>query len=193
MKKNLFIVSLLILSGSLNLLGQDLFFKLNGGIALPIGKMSDSIKMGYGGTATCGYNFDENVAITLTSGYLHFPGKEISTPTALNTTEHGILPILVGTLYSVPVDEKIKAYAKFDFGVFVMKTTVTSKIIELDYKEGSASNSETKFGMLPTIGGDYKLNDNLSIDLNLSFTYVASVDKPTEWLGIFTGIKYTLL
>ena len=192
MKKFIFLLAFLIIFGSSNLFSQNVFLKLNGGIALPMAKMSDSIKMGFGGLFTCGYDFDENVAITLTSGYLYFPGKEMTTPTALSTTKFGIVPLLIGTKYSTPLNDMISAYAKFDIGVFVMRSTITSKIIALEFKEGSASNTETKFGMLPALGAEYKINDNMAIDCNFSFNYLATEDKPTEWLGIFAGIKYTL-
>ncbi|MBA4311266.1 MAG: hypothetical protein C0417_01410 [Chlorobiaceae bacterium] len=192
MKKYIFLFTFLMIFGSINLFSQNVFFKLNGGISLPIGKMSDSIKMGFGGLLTSGYDFDENVAITLTTGYLYFPGKEIVTLAALNTTKIGVTPILLGTKYSTAFGDLLKAYAKFEIGVFVMKTTQTSKIIDLDYKEASATNTETKFGLVPSLGAEYKINNNIAIDSNFSFNYLATEDKPTQWLGIFAGIKYTL-
>ncbi|MBI5021100.1 MAG: outer membrane beta-barrel protein [Ignavibacteriales bacterium] len=192
MKKNIIILTFLIIFGSINLFSQNIFFKFDGGIALPMGKMSDSIKMGFGGLVTCGYDFDQNVAITLTSGYLYFPGKEITSTVAVNTTKFEIIPILVGTKYSAQMDDQISIYGKFDIGVFVMSSTITSKIIALDYKEGSATNTETKFGIIPSLGAEYKIDDKMAIDCNISFNYLATEDKPTEWLGIFAGIKYTL-
>lgn len=192
MKKFIVLLTFLVMFSSIHSFSQNVFFKLNGGIALPLGKMSDSIKMGFGGLVTCGYDFDENVAITLTSGYLYFPGKEMTTPVALSTTKFGITPILVGTKYSGELNDLISIYGKFDIGVFVMSSTITSKIIALDYKEGSATNTETKFGMVPALGAEYKIDNNMAIDCNISFNYLATEDKPTEWLGIFAGIKYTL-
>jgi hypothetical protein len=191
MKKYLIIIALFLVLFSSITVSQNIFFKLDGGIALPMGLMSDSIKMGFGGSLTCGYAFDENVAITLTSGYLSFPGKDISTPLTVSSMKFDIVPVLFGTRYTLPINQDINAYAKLDIGVFIMKGTQTLTIISSN-KQGTAVNTETKFGIVPSLGGEYKINDNYAIDLNFCYDYLATEEHATKWLGIYAGLKYTL-
>ena len=63
--------------------------------ALPIGSFKDSHKYGIGGTAKFAYNFDESVAVTLTSGYLHFSGKD-------GYSGGSLIPVKAGLRYTFP-------------------------------------------------------------------------------------------
>jgi len=73
--------------------GPELSIGVDGGI--PVGDFKESHKFGIGGTAKFAYNFDENVAITLQSGYISFSGKD-------GFESAGFIPVKVGGRYTFP-------------------------------------------------------------------------------------------
>ncbi|MBI5475925.1 MAG: outer membrane beta-barrel protein [Ignavibacteriales bacterium] len=191
MKKKSILICMLLFLIAGTVFSQSIFFNARGGLALPTGKLSDSINLGVGGTLACGYNFDENVAMTLTSGYLHFPGKEMVSAKTSSIMKYDVVPILIGAKYTGLFYEQLSAYLKMDIGVYMMKGTQTVTILESGIV-GTAENTETKFTLVPSIGGEYQINENLNIDLNISYSHLATIDHATTWIGIFTGLKYTL-
>ncbi|MBN9299021.1 MAG: outer membrane beta-barrel protein [Filimonas sp.] len=63
--------------------------------AFPIGDFSKFSSFGIGGTLKYAYNIDENNAITLTSGYINFSGKN-----GLGSV--GYIPVKAGYRYTFP-------------------------------------------------------------------------------------------
>ena len=78
--------------------GPELSIGIDGGI--PVGDFKEGYKFGIGGTAKFAYNFDENVAITLQSGYISFSGKDFGT--LGKNSALGFIPIKVGGRYTFP-------------------------------------------------------------------------------------------
>lgn len=55
--------------------GSELSIGVEG--ALPVSDLKNATNIGFGATAKYAYNFDESVAVTLQSGYIYFPGKDL--------------------------------------------------------------------------------------------------------------------
>ncbi|TWR26933.1 hypothetical protein FPZ42_07820 [Mucilaginibacter achroorhodeus] len=61
----------------------------------PVGNLHNASNFGLGGTARLQYGLGSNVALTLTSGYYNFFGKEIGN-TSVNYPDLGIVPVKAG-------------------------------------------------------------------------------------------------
>jgi hypothetical protein len=91
---------------------NDISIGVDGG--LPLGDFKQSHKFGVGGTVKFAHNFDENIALTLTSGYLSFPGKDLGF--GLKFPAQGIIPIKAGARYTFPGG----VYAEPQLGVSIL-------------------------------------------------------------------------
>ena len=77
--------------------GPELSIGLDGGI--PLGDFKEAYKFGIGGTAKFAYNFNENVAATLQSGFISFSGKTVD---GYKAPAFKTIPIKVGVRYTFP-------------------------------------------------------------------------------------------
>ncbi len=62
---------------------------------LPTGNLHDISNVGVGGTARLQYGLADNLALTLTSGYYNFFGKELGN-TNIKTASYGMIPVKLG-------------------------------------------------------------------------------------------------
>jgi hypothetical protein len=104
MKKTLFLLGILLTGFSAfsqnKNTGAELSIGVDGGFPLN-SNFKDSHKFGIGGTAKFAYNFDENLALTLQSGYISFAGKDetIAGVTFKGESVH-FIPVKVGGRYT---------------------------------------------------------------------------------------------
>ncbi|WP_153801026.1 outer membrane beta-barrel protein [Foetidibacter luteolus] len=77
--------------------GPELSIGIDGGI--PLSDLKTYNKFGIGGSVKFAYNFDENVAATLTGGYMSFGGKDVA---GGKTDATGLIPVKAGVRYTFP-------------------------------------------------------------------------------------------
>ncbi|WP_153801025.1 outer membrane beta-barrel protein [Foetidibacter luteolus] len=102
MKKVFLVLSIVLATTALKAqdgaTGPELSIGLDGGI--PTGDFKQIAKFGIGGTVKFAYNFNENVAATLTSGYISFGGKDLGEGIKWPAT--GTIPVKAGLRYTFP-------------------------------------------------------------------------------------------
>jgi len=81
---------------------------------LPVGNLHDGSNVGLGGTARLQYGVNNNVALTLTSGYYNFFGKSYS-QTFTDATSTTTVTVKGRSLGIVPVKAGIKAFVADGF------------------------------------------------------------------------------
>jgi opacity protein-like surface antigen len=156
--------------------------------ALPIGDLSNTSKLGIGGTAWGAYNVDPNLSIMVKSGYLRFSGKDISTTinipgygdTTLTGTAGsvGAVPILVCGRYFFMPPGDTRVYGSADVGMYM-----------LSFEGGGSS---TKFGFSPTLGAQFKAGEKMNVDIYGNYTYVATDITAATWIGFGIGLEFML-
>lgn len=70
---------------------------------LPVGDLSKTHNFGIGGDLQYGYNFDESVGLTLSAGYNHFLGKNLTgnNNVVIKASDFGVVPIKAGVKYGI--------------------------------------------------------------------------------------------
>ncbi|RYU92021.1 hypothetical protein EWM62_00855 [Mucilaginibacter terrigena] len=91
----------------------------------PTGNLHDRSNFGLGGTARLQYGVSDAVALTLTSGYYNFFGREVPT-TGVNYTNLGVVPIKAGL--KAFVSQNIYLGAEVGAGIEVTSTKQTKLI-----------------------------------------------------------------
>ena len=192
MKKAIIYLSIAILLVAIPSIGQNIKIGLVGGLNMPVPKFSDSLKTGYGGMLYIGYQADNAITLIAKSGYLFFPAKTIQTNEATRKTSYAVIPILFGARYTYQLADEIQLYGQAEMGVYLMKAETKAQIVSLGGREVVGDENQTKFGFSPVLGAQYKLSDLLNINLGANFSYLATENDPTMWIGINLGAEVSI-
>ncbi len=194
MKKLAIMVALLIIA--LPLYGQtagpsqwSIGVGAEGGV--PVGDFNNASNFGIGGLAFVGYNgFDPAFQLTLSSGYVHFSGKDISDPFTGGTinTKWGIIPIVLGgKYYFMPGDTRV--YGQANVGLYVLSASADETVGSATV---SVSSSTSKFGVSPVLGAQFKAGDKMWVDVHANYSAVFTEGSTTSWVGFGLGLVFDL-
>jgi hypothetical protein len=163
--------------------------------AIPMGDFSNATSFGIGGLALGSYDIDENLAVNLKAGYLHFSGKDQTVPGGgTASTSYGIIPILIGAKYFfTPAmnETSMRPYGAADVGLFVRSYTAPSYTVgNIIY--GGGSTSSTDFGVSPILGARFKAGDSMDVDVHANYTAVFTSGSTISWVGVGLGLVFGL-
>lgn len=190
------LVTLLVIS--LPSFGQNFAAGIGAAGALPMGDFGDAVNFGFGGLGWGAYVMDPNMTLTFKTGYIMFGGKDISSGVpGVNETkmtqDWGMIPILVGGRYFFMPEGDTRFYGSADIGLYMMmfsgsiKTTIAGTTTSSDIDE-----SESKFGIAPGVGAQFKAGDNMNIDVHLNYSMIFTEGESTSFIGFGVGLEFSL-
>jgi len=164
--------------------------------ALPMGDFKDATDFGVGGTGYVAYNVAPQVAITARSGYMHFGGKEFpySNGTATGTikTNYGMIPILAGIKYFFSEGDT-RIYAAGEAGLYMLSASADISVSGgAGSASGSGSDTESKFGVSPSLGAQFRAGDNMMVDIHANFSNVSTDGVSFNWITFAIGFEWML-
>lgn len=146
------------------------------GPAFPIGEFADGVKVGFGLGAEGKYMFNENIAFGLGISWYNF-----NTKSGVDDLDFNITPFLFSVDYFIPQSSGFTPYAGLGLGLY-----------RLAYKYDQFTLSETKFGIAPTLGALYPLNDQIDINVNLKLNFVFTENETTVFIPLNVGVLVSI-
>jgi opacity protein-like surface antigen len=169
-------------------------FDLRG--ALPMGDFKDITDFGVGGTGFVSYSVSPQVAITGRAGYLYFGGKELSYSDGVNSgtikTKYGMIPFLAGAKIFFSEGES-RVYVAGEAGLYILSATVDISISGGGSSlSGSGSDTQSKFGVSPSLGAQFKAGDNMMVDAHANFSNVFADGTSFNWVTFAVGFEWMM-
>jgi len=62
--------------------------------------------------------------------------------------------------------------------------------VSVEYLGYKSSDSETKFGIVPLVGGAFKIAPNLELRVSLKYTIIFTSGSNTTYLNLLGGIHF---
>ena len=140
--------------------------------AVPMGDFADVSSFGFGGTATFGYLVSPDVMITGRSGYARFSGKDFFDGVAFS-----FIPVLAG-VKAFFTEGEMRVYGAGEGGLFIISS------------DAAGSESSSEFGVVPTLGAQFKAGDKMNVDVNANLTNIFSEGSSTSWVGFGIGLEF---
>ncbi|HEY6193156.1 MAG TPA: outer membrane beta-barrel protein [Bacteroidota bacterium] len=160
--------------------------KAEGGV--PTGDFKNATDFGFGGTVWAGYMFDPSCAVTLRSGYTRFSGKDYIIQGVTVKTNYGVVPITAGLrYYFMPGDTRV--YGAAEAGLYLLNASADATVNGVTV---SASTNESKFGINPTLGVQFKAGDKMNVDVHGAYTDVFTDVSSTAWIDFGIGLEFML-
>jgi len=168
--------------------GDNARFKLgvNGGALFPYynGKFDDAQ---FGGGISGEYLVTPNIGAGLNVGYYSLGSeKEEYGGVSVSANAYLIPVALTGKYYFLT--KNIQPYAGVDVGLYTIGAKLTLKY---QGERESESDSESYFGLAPVAGLQFKLSNNLALDVNAKYNLIFSKGESTKLLGVNVGIVYS--
>jgi opacity protein-like surface antigen len=155
---------------------------------VPVGDFNNASSFGIGGLAFVGYDADPSFSVTLSSGYIRFSGKDIVILGNTIKTDMSAVPIVVGgKYYFMPGDTRV--YGQANVGLYLLNASASTTVSGINV---SASTSESKFGVSPVLGAEFKAGDKMWVDLHANYTSVFTDVSTTSWVGFGIGLVFSL-
>ena len=201
MRRLVLVCVLLMLALNMTVLAQDNVngqwaVGFNGSGGIPTGDFKNLSDFGFGGSGWVGYMVDPYFTLTGKVGYLRFSGKDYNlsiqgTAVAASTT-YSIVPITVGGRYFFSQGDS-HVYGSAEAGLYLLNTNIDIKATGNNaYFSGSGSSSESKFGVAPTLGIQFKAGDNMNVDVHGNYTAVFTSGSTLSWIGFGVGLEFAL-
>ncbi|MBI1805679.1 MAG: outer membrane beta-barrel protein [Ignavibacteria bacterium] len=194
MRKLFLLLVAAILVLNLPMFGQDATtggwtLTVGAGGGVPVGDFNNASNFGIGGVASLGYVADPNFTVSATSGYLHFSGKDVTSGGYTFSTAVNIVPILVGGQYFFMPPGDVRVYGAANAGLYLLSYSASTNVSGVSV---SGSTSESKFGVSPTLGAQFKAGDKMNVDVNANYTAVFTDNTTTSWVGFGIGLEFGL-
>lgn len=155
------------------------------GVGIPTGSFSDNIGMGFGVTGTFLYNLQPKLYLVGHIGYQRFGYKSSTT---VESGGYNIIPIVGGARYELGEGNFIP-YVQGEMGFYFMSWSIskTSYFGSTEY-----SDSESQFGMAPSVGFTLPLTPTMMLDANLKYNMIFTDVVNTTYIGLNAGILIPL-
>jgi len=149
------------------------------GIGIPTGDFGKSINTGFGGNAVLTYFLQRNLLFVGELGYWNFSKSEGGVDLKFTT-----IPLNVGLHLR---------FAQSGLNPFVgLETLLFFNTLKSSYLSYSASDSETKFGIVPLVGIAYGFSSGMEFRANLKYTVIFTEGSNTTFLGVLVGLHFPL-
>lgn len=151
------------------------------GLQAPVGYFGDWAKVGVGINLSGQYMLKENMAVGLNIGFNRFGGQDFGFGDEDYNYSYSMIPITGLFEYHFTVSS-IKPYAGLELGFYHMG-------FRAKYGREVERDGEFYFGLAPTAGVLYSINDNLILCGNLKLHNVFAEEQSLTWLGINAGVR----
>ena len=139
--------------------------------ALPVGNFKNGSNVGFGATVKYAYNFDETIALTLQSGYLYFPGKDLGGGDKINSSQ---IPLKAGVRYSI--------------GQFYVEPQLGAGFWHFSGNNNSGSLNQTRF----TYAGGIGVLASQNFDIGLRYEGSSKNGENISFLGLRLAYVFPL-
>ena len=148
-------------------------------VALPSGDLSNFAGTGFGGIGTLRYEFNKDISLTGSIGYVKFGGKEFSFfATEGYKYNYAVIPIMTGgRYYLMPEDAGTRFHVGGQLGYHIYT-------VSLDTPDGgstlASASGTSNFALVPTVGVElgaiditahYTLADFSNIGIQVGFLF----------------------
>lgn len=187
MKKFFFVLALITLSVFYNGYAQrgKAFSKMqiggDIGLGIPTGDFADGANTGFGINGVWTYFFQPELALTGSIGYWSFGAKGSSD---IAKATFSTIPLNVGIQYRFSASG-FKPYIGAETFLFFNSTSV-------EYLGYKSSDSETKFGFVPLVGGAFQIAPNMEFRVTLKYTIIFTDGTNTTYLNLLGGIHFNI-
>lgn len=110
------------------------------------------------------------VTVSLQGGYGLFNGKTFEADSVKSSVDVTVIPVSIGARYYVGGP----FYAAVAVGPHFFKATTTVETANQGKYE--QSENETKYAVIPGLGGTFPLSESISVDLSLNYTKATSLN-----------------
>ncbi len=190
MKKTILLALVVALFSSLTLSpsntnAQEIKYRVNGELAMPMGDFGDFAGTGFGVTASGEKKLDDKMTVTATIGYLMWGGEDFNLGFGVTgTTDFSAIPIQAGVKYFLmPKTDGLRAYGMGEAGFHYFMASAEVKGGGLDSSEDT---SEIEFSLAPSVGFEMPLSD-LTLDVAARYQYVSG---DVSYFGIRAGVIF---
>lgn len=151
------------------------------GLGIPTGDFSDGANTGFGLNGVFSYFIQRDLVLTGSIGYWSFGLKESSEN-------------FKGTFTTIPLNAGIQyRFSAGGFYPFIgAETFLFFNSVSVEFLGYKSSDSETKFGFVPLVGGAFKIAPNMEFRVNLKYTIIFTEDSNTTYLNLLGGIHFFL-
>lgn len=144
------------------------------GPVFPIGEFSDALNPGFGLGGEVKYLANENVMLGLNISWYSFG-------TGFDDYDFNVTPLLFSAEYLIPQTSGFTPYVGLGLGPYRIANRIRISGVR-------TTSSFTEFGIAPTIGALYPLNDQLDINANLKLNLVFTEENVTVFIPLNVGI-----
>ena len=144
------------------------------GPAFPLGEFSDFADLGFGLGGEAKYMYNENIAFGFGISWYSFG-------TGVEDVNSNITPFLLSAEYLIPQTSGLTPYAGLGLGIYRVA-------VKFDFPGLNTTASSTRFGLAPTIGALYPLNDQIDLNVNLKFNFVFE-NGTTFFIPLNVGVQ----
>lgn len=170
---------------------------VGGNVLLPMGDFGDAASTGFGGTVRGQYNVNPMFAVTLTTGYLIWSGKD---QTVAGITIEGFdlkgVPLLVGGKYYFMPAGGARFYGIAELGLMFSTVTIpaqTFTIGGISFTTPEVSESSSDFTFSPGVGVEIPLGGgNSSLDLGAHYLSIGTSGSSSNSVGFRAAINFGL-
>ncbi len=151
------------------------------GLGIPTGDFSDGANTGFGINGVWTYFFQPDLALTGSIGYWSFGAK-------------GSNEVAKATFSTIPLNAGIQyRFSASGFKPFIgAETFLFFNSVSVEYLGYKSSDSETKFGFVPLVGGAFKIAPNMEFRVTLKYTIIFTSGSNTTYLNLLGGIHYNI-
>jgi opacity protein-like surface antigen len=149
------------------------------GPAFPFGEFSDAVNLGFGLGAEGKYIFNETIAFGFDVSWYSFD-------TGIDEIKENLTPFLFSVEYLIPQTSGFTPYAGLGLGLYRVATRIKVSGFR-------STESYTNFGIAPTLGALYPLNDQIDLNVNLKFNFVFTEEETIFFIPLNAGVVFRIL
>lgn len=162
---------------------------------LPMGDFSDVSEFGVGGTVYLAHGIAPGLSITGRSGFLYFGGKEyafaVGTTTGTAKVNITMIPILAGLKYFFTQGDS-RVYGAAEAGLYMMSGSGDFTPTGGGAGASFDVDSESKFGVSPSLGVQFKAGEKMVVDAHANFSNVFTENSSTNWITFAIGFEFLM-
>ena len=148
------------------------------GPVFPMGEYSDFANPGFGAGGEAKYRYNENLAFGFNTSWYSFA-------TDFDDVKLNITPFLFSAEFLLPQTSGFTPYAGLGLGPYRIATKIKLSGI-------NSTDSFTRFGIAPTVGALYPLNEQIDLNANLKFNFIFSDDFTRFFIPLNVGVLFKI-
>ncbi|MBI1803166.1 MAG: outer membrane beta-barrel protein [Ignavibacteriae bacterium] len=169
------------------------FVQVEGAGGVPTGKFNDLTNVGFAGRGSLLRAISDNFALTLSSGFFHFGGKDYYDYASGQSfsTAYNVIPITIGDRFFFTTSD-VRVYQAINLGLYLINESASTNVSGYNV---TISDNASKFGAEPVVGIQFRIDEKMTIDANASYPIIFNTfdgGSSLTWFGFGLGIEIEL-